>query len=299
MTLNRAFHIESFGDYLMFERGLADRTVSAYLGDVQRLVTFLSARNLQAPKEISHLDLRDYVFHLKDSGLAPASIRRSISSTRTYAAFLMDEGILDADPTEHLESPRDWRKLPTVLSRQEVERLVESPSEDHPLFWRDRAILELLYATGIRVSELVTIRTSALDPEQAILLVLGKGARERLLPVGRTAIRVSRRYLREVRPELDRGEGKGFLFLNKSGRPMTRMAIWTLVKRAAERAGVEKQVSPHTFRHTFATHLLEGGADLAAVQELLGHADISTTQIYTHLDREHLREVHRRFHPRS
>ncbi len=295
----RAFHIEPFSDYLAFQRGLSERTVSAYLGDIERLVGFLVSRKHSGPKDVSALDLRDYVYFLKDSGLAPASIRRAISSMRTYTAFLMEEGILLEDPAENLESPRSGRRLPTVLSRDEVERLLEAPSRDHPMYWRDRAMLELLYATGVRVSELTTLRISSLDLEEGVLLVFGKGSRERLLPVGRVAIAAARRYVGQVRSTLDRGEGDGFVFLNRRGRPISRMAVWTLVKDAAERAGIGKPVSPHTLRHTFATHLLEGGADLAAVQELLGHADISTTQIYTHLDREHLREVHRRFHPRA
>ena len=177
--------------------------------------------------------------------------------------------------------------------------MVESPSPDHPSYWRDRAVLELLYATGIRVSELVTASVSNLDHDEGLLQVVGKGSRERLVPVGRTASEVIRRYLHEVRPVLDKGRGAGKLFLSRRGRPLTRMTIWDLVRGAAERAGITKKVSPHTLRHTFATHLLEGGADLVAVQELLGHSDISTTQIYTHVDREYLHEVHRRFHPRA
>jgi integrase/recombinase XerD len=185
------------------------------------------------------------------------------------------------------------------LTRDEVARLVESPSPDHPHYWRDRAVLETLYATGVRVSELVTARVSSLDLDEGLLQVLGKGSRERIVPVGRTAAEVVRRYLRDVRPALEGPASGGALFLNHRGRPLTRAAVWTLVKRGAERGGVAKSVSPHTLRHTFATHLLEGGADLAAVQELLGHADISTTQIYTHVDREYLQEVHRKYHPRA
>jgi integrase/recombinase XerD len=176
---------------------------------------------------------------------------------------------------------------------------VESPDPDRPLYWRDRAILELLYATGVRVSELVGLTLTALDLDEGICMVFGKGAKERLVPVGRPALRATERYLREVRPALDRGKGEGRIFLNARGGPLSRMAVWNVVKAASERAGIGAPVSPHTLRHTFATHLLEGGADLAAVQELLGHADISTTQIYTHVDRQYLRDVHRRFHPRG
>ena len=293
------FRTEHFQDYLTFDRGLSERTVQAYGRDVRRLIEFLWERGASAPPDVSHLDLREYIFHLRDAGLATSSIRRSISSTRTYFSFLLDEGLLESDPTERIESPRSWQRLPTFLTRDEVVRMIESPSPDHPAYWRDRAILEVLYATGIRVSELITARVTNLDLDECLLQVVGKGARERIVPVGRTASEVVRRYLSEVRPAFEKGYGAGELFLSRRGRPLTRMAVWNLVKAAAERSGIRKKVSPHTFRHTFATHLLEGGADLVAVQELLGHADISTTQIYTHVDREYLHQVHRRFHPRA
>jgi integrase/recombinase XerD len=299
MRQSSEFRIEHFRDYLTFDKGLSERTVQAYCRDVRRLTGFLETEGSSTPEDVSHLDLRDYIYRLKDDGLAASSIRRAISSARTYFSFLLEEGIVRSDPTERIESPRVWQKLPTFLTRDEAVRLVESPSEDDPAYWRDRAILELLYATGIRVSELVTAKVSNLDLDEDLLQVFGKGSRERVVPVGQTAAAVVRRYLSDVRPGLDSGQGSGVLFLNRRGRPLTRAAVWTLVKRAAERAGVEKVVSPHTLRHTFATHLLEGGADLAAVQELLGHADISTTQIYTHVDREYLHDVHRRFHPRA
>ncbi len=299
MPESAEFRTEHFRDYLTFDRGLSERTVEAYGRDLRRLVAFLARKGLSSPPDVSHLDLREYIASLKESGLAASSIRRSISSTRTYFSFLLEEGLLDRDPTDRIEAPTGWQRLPTFLTREEVSRMVESPSPDHPSYWRDRAVLELLYATGIRVSELVTASVSNLDHDEGLLQVVGKGSRERLVPVGRTASEVIRRYLHEVRPVLDKGRGAGKLFLSRRGRPLTRMTIWDLVRGAAERAGITKKVSPHTLRHTFATHLLEGGADLVAVQELLGHSDISTTQIYTHVDREYLHEVHRRFHPRA
>jgi integrase/recombinase XerD len=182
---------------------------------------------------------------------------------------------------------------------EEVTGLLESPDASKPLYWRDRAILELLYASGVRVSELVELPLSALDMEEGLATIFGKGSKERLVPVGGPARRALTRYLRDVRPTLEHGKGAGRVFLNARGRPLRRESVWTLVKEAARRAGITKPVSPHTLRHTCATHLVEGGADLAAVQELLGHADISTTQIYTHLDRDYLREVHKRYHPRG
>jgi integrase/recombinase XerD len=251
------------------------------------------------PAAVGPSELREYIFHLKDRGQAPTSIRRAQSSLRTYWAFLLGEGAVAADPTERMESPKVWRRLPDVLSRDEVERLVEAPDPDHPLHWRDRAVLELLYATGMRVSELAELPLTGVDAAQGVCLVFGKGSKERIVPMGGPAMRALDRYLRDVRPALDRGKGKGRVFLNARGGPLSRQAVWTIVRAARKRAGITHKVSPHTLRHSFATHLLEGGADLAAVQELLGHADIATTQIYTHLDREHLRDVHRKYHPRG
>jgi integrase/recombinase XerD len=294
-----AFRFEQFQDYLTFERGLSDRTLSAYKRDLARWAAHLLERGVEAPSQVTPEALREWVFALKDAGLAPSSIRRAQSAVRTYFAFLIAEGAVDVDPTERLESPRMGRRLPDVLSREEVELLLDAPGEDAWLHWRDRAILELLYASGMRVSELVELPLSALDLEEGFLTVFGKGSKERLVPVGEPALRAVRRYLADVRPKLDQGGGQGRVFLNARGAPLSRTSVWTLVKESARRAGITRKVSPHTLRHTFATHLLEGGADLAAVQELLGHADISTTQIYTHVDREYLRDVHRRFHPRA
>jgi integrase/recombinase XerD len=297
--LARSFRLEQFADFLWFERGLSDRTIRAYHRDLDRLLEYLAHRGVGEPEAVTHLDLREYVYYLKDRGLAATSIRRALSAIRTYFAFLLSEGVLDADPTERLETPQTWRRLPSVLSREETDRLLEAPDRNRPLYWRDRAILEFLYATGVRVSELIALRVRNLDLDEGFATVFGKGSKERLVAVGSAAGLALTRYLERVRPRLDKGEGEGAVFLNHRGRPLTRMAVWNLVKDAAQRAGIHKAVSPHTLRHTFATHLLEGGADLAAVQDLLGHADISTTQIYTHVDREYLRDVHRKYHPRG
>jgi len=293
-----AFRVDSFADHLVLERGLSDRTVTAYHGDLDRLLTFLAGEGVQHPVDVTSAHLRDYIYSLKDQGLAAASIRRAISSTRTYFHYLVEEGVLLMDPTEKMEAPRGWRRLPHVLPVETVVRLVEAPDPDHPLFWRDRAILETLYASGVRVSELVGLRLVDLDLKEGVALVFGKGSRERIVPLGGAAIRTLDQYLRQVRPGLEQGRGEGIVFLNHRGQPMTRMAVWQIVRKAADQAGIEGKLSPHTLRHSFATHLLEGGADLAVVQELLGHADISTTQIYTHVDRDYVRSVHRQFHPR-
>ena len=299
MSEPRAFRFEQFEDYLTFERGLSDRTVAAYLRDLRRWVEAMVGGGASRPGDVTAAHLRDWIFGLKDAGLAATSIRRAQSAVRTYYGFLLSEGVLDVDPTERLESPKVVRKLPEHLTKEEVERFLDAPNPDQPLYWRDRAILELLYATGMRVSELVELPISSLDLDDAFVTVFGKGSKERLIPVGGPALRAVHRYLTEVRPGLEKGHGQGRVFLNARGRPIGRTALWALVKESARRAGIGKTVSPHTLRHTFATHLLEGGADLAAVQELLGHADISTTQIYTHVDREYLRDVHRKYHPRG
>ncbi|HET9986393.1 MAG TPA: site-specific tyrosine recombinase XerD [Longimicrobiales bacterium] len=293
------FQLEMFADHLAVERGLSPRTLDAYGRDLARLVEFLQGRGLKRPGETSAADLREYVYHLKDRGLQPTSIRRNISAVRTYFAFLLAEGIVVTDPSENLELPKTWRRLPGVLGRDEVERLVEAPDVADRLYWRDKALLEFAYAAGVRVSELTALRIRDLALEEGFASVFGKGAKERLVPVGRSAARAVSLYLRELRPELDRGAGRGVVFLNAAGRPLSRMGVWKILRKHVRRAGIRKRVTPHTLRHSFATHLLEGGADLAAVQEMLGHADIATTQIYTHIDREYLREVHRQFHPRG
>jgi len=291
MDRPHAFRLEQFQDYLTFERGLSERTVTAYGRDLRRWIAFVSEAGVDRPEDVGVGELRSWVFELKDRGLAASSIRRAQSALRTYFGFLLAEGAIEVDPTDRLDAPKLERRLPDFLTPEETERLLEASDPGRDTYWRDRAILEFLYATGVRVSELVDLPLFA--------TVFGKGAKERLVPVGAPAQRALRRYLRDVRPTLDRGEGEGRVFLNARGRPIRRESIWAIVKKAAEHAGIERRVSPHTLRHTFATHLVEGGADLAAVQELLGHADISTTQIYTHLDRAYLRKMHRKYHPRG
>jgi integrase/recombinase XerD len=295
----RAFLLERFADFLALERGASPRTNEAYLRDVTRLVTFAVVKGAPAPVDLTARLLRTYVYHLKDLGLAPASIRRNVSATRTYFRFLLADGHVVRDPTERLETPKRWRTLPEVLTVAEIKSLLESPTVDDPLYFRDRALLELAYGAGLRVSEWIGIGTRDVLFDDALVRVFGKGSKERLVPIGRSAIGALAIYQRELRPRLERGKGRGVLFLNARGEPLSRMGAWKILKRYVERAGLTKHVSPHTLRHSFATHLLEGGADLRAVQEMLGHTDISTTQIYTHVDREYLRQVHRQYHPRA
>ncbi len=297
--VERAFWIEGFEDFLRAEAGRSPNTVESYLRDLRRLAAYARARGATGPDDVTPRMLREFIYHLKDLGLATTSIRRQISSARTYFAFLAEERRIERDPTERLETPKAWRSLPAVLTTAEVEALLAAPNPDEPLAWRDRALLEMAYGTGARVSELVALHTTELLFDESLVRVLGKGAKERLVPIGRRALGAAAVYGREVRPQLDRGLTQGRFFLNARGRPLSRVGAWGIVKRCADRAGLEKRVTPHTLRHTFATHLLEGGADLRAVQEMLGHADLSTTQIYTHVDREYLRKVHQTYHPRA
>lgn len=293
------FQLDRFGDYLTLEQGTSPRTLEAYRRDVERLVDYARTKGGLSPVDITSRMLREFVYHLKDVGLAPSSIRRNISAVRTYFRFLLSDGVVARDPSERLETPKRWRTLPDVLTVDEVTRLISSPTLDDPLAFRDRAMLELAYGAGLRVSEWITLGVRDVLLEEKLVRVFGKGSKERLVPIGRSAIGAVATYVRELRPKLEKGGGRGVLFLNARGEPLTRMGAWKILRKHVDRAGITKDVSPHTLRHSFATHLLEGGADLRAVQEMLGHADISTTQIYTHVDREYLRQVHRQYHPRA
>jgi integrase/recombinase XerD len=299
LTPDAAVRVEQFRDYLALEAGDSAHTVTNYVRDVRRLAGYAAAKGARRPEDVTSTALREFVYALKDLGLAPATIRRQISAVRTYYRFLVGEGHAARDPSERLESPRQWRRLPTVLSVPEIERLLAAPNTDEPLAIRDRALLEFAYATGARVSELVGLALQDLLYEDGLARIFGKGAKERVVPVGRRALGAVALYVREIRPRFDRGKGRGSVFLNARGTPLSRVGAWTIIKRAARLAGIGKRVTPHTLRHTFATHLLEGGADLRAVQEMLGHADLATTQLYTHVDRDYLRTVHKTFHPRS
>jgi integrase/recombinase XerD len=295
----RSYHFPRFIDHLRFERGSSPRTLEAYEHDVTRLILFLRAKGRKDAAEVKSGDLRSFVLTLKDLGLSPTSISRNVSALRTYFGFLLTEGLLTGDPSDRVQTPRGIRALPDVLTVDEMDRLLNAPDLSRPLAWRDRALLEFMYASGVRVSEVIDLRLRNLALDDLVAVVYGKGAKERLVPIGRTAVSALTIYLRDTRPALERGEGEGRVFLNARGRPLTRMGVWKILRAHVEAAGIERHVSPHTLRHSFATHLLEGGADLMAVQEMLGHADISTTQIYTHVDRRYLMEVHRSFHPRA
>lgn len=296
-----SFQLERFRDYLALEAGNSGNTVASYLRDITRLADYATSRGAKSPEQLSAAQLRDFVYFLKDLGLAATTIGRQISAIRTYYKFLVGEGLAARDPSERIESPKRWRTLPAVLSVDEVQKLLEASSVEQrpPLAIRDHALLEFAYATGVRVSELVGLKLQDLFFRDGVARVFGKGRKERLVPVGRRAIGEVSMYVERVRPTLDRGNGRGFLFLNARGTPLSRVGAWGIIKANARRAGLVKRVTPHTLRHTFATHLLEGGADLRAVQEMLGHVDLSTTQLYTHIDRDYLRTVHKSYHPRA
>ncbi len=297
--LAHRFHLVAFRDHLSLEAGHSANTIEAYQRDLSRLVDFAATRGIRSPRELTTPELREFVFLLKDLGLSGATIRRSISAIRTWFGFLAGEGLVERDPSDRLETPKRWRTLPEVLSVAEVERLLEVTDLDDRMAWRDRALLELGYGAGLRVSELCDLALGDLLLSEGLVRAFGKGRKERLVPIGRTVLATVSTYLHTLRAELDRGATKQRVLLNARGQPLSRVGAWGIVKRRAAEAGITKRVTPHTLRHSFATHLLEGGADLRAVQEMLGHADLSTTQIYTHVDRDYLRGVHRKFHPRG
>lgn len=292
-------HIDSFLDMLAAEKGLARNTLEAYSRDLNRLADFLKARGVRSWAESEAVHLRGYLSWLKGRGLSARSIARNVVALRQLYRFLEREEIIGESPVPSFVLNSRAVKLPHALGKEEVEGLLRAPDPAAPLGLRDRAMVELLYATGVRVSELVSLQTHQIHLQGDYLTVKGKGSKMRAVPFGKWARELLLRYLGEARPRLLRGRASPYLFITRSGKRLTRQAFWKLIRRYALKAGIRKRVTPHTLRHSFATHLLEGGADLRSVQSMLGHADISTTQIYTHLTRSHLKEIHRRHHPRE
>ncbi|GAB4425852.1 MAG: site-specific tyrosine recombinase XerD [Bacteroidia bacterium] len=289
-----------YEQYLRVERGLAGPTQEAYLRDVRRYADHCQgARGLETPAAADLEDLRFFLrFLAEDCLLSGRSLARNISALRSFHQYLLYDGWLTRDPSEQLEMPAFAQKLPEVLDVPEVGALLDSIDTGEPLGIRNRAMLELLYASGLRVSELTHLTRSGLYPDEGFLRVLGKGRKQRLVPTGGAALHWIGRYLREARATPAPGH-EDYLFLNRRGKRLSRVMVFNIVKDSARLAGIDRDISPHTFRHSFATHLIEGGADLRAVQEMLGHASITTTEIYLHLDREYLREVYSLFHPRK
>ena len=291
--------ITDFLDYLRVERRLAANSVEAYGRDLGRYAGFLSTRGLVGLPEVDVARLRDYLGWMAGSGLAASSRARGLAAVRAFYRFLLLEGRIDQDPTDYLEAPRGWKKLPRYLSGEEVERLLAHPDRNTRMGLRDGLLLALLYDCGLRVSELAELRLDQLDLESWLIRVQGKGGKERYVPFGEAAREAVLAYLSRSRGLTRRAGGNTHLFPGARGGHLTRQRAWQIVKTHLAGAGVVRSVSPHTLRHSFATHLLDNGADLRAVQLLLGHADISTTQIYTHLSQERLRAVHKKYHPRA
>jgi integrase/recombinase XerD len=290
--------LASFLRYLAVERGLSANTLDAYGRDLRRFENFMKGSRI-ALRGARRQDLLSHVRGLRQAGLSPKSVARAINSLRMFYRFLLAEGEVRSDPTTDLDIPRTWKSLPRFLTFQEVERLLAAPDTHRPLGIRDLAMLEVLYATGIRVSELISLRLEDLNLELGYVTCLGKGSKERIVPLGRKAIDQLQAYLRDVRPTLVRRAASGFLFTNRNGAKMSRQGFWKILKGYGAASGIKRRLSPHVLRHSFATHLLEHGADLRSVQLMLGHADISTTQIYTHVNRERLRRIYHDFHPRA
>jgi len=286
---------------LRVEKNLSSNSITSYKADLNRYINFLfnieSIKNLNSIRQIH---IRNFIRYLNDQNLSSASINRSFSSIRSYHKYLSGEEKISHNPTQLLEPPKLSKKLPKVLSVQEVNEIINSVNLESPMGYRDIAILETLYSAGLRVSELCALEMNNILSDSSMLRVLGKGNKERYVPLGSKVIKLIDDYCKYVRPKLvDKKKSDGNLFLSKNGKQLTRMTIFNIMKKWTKISGINKDISPHTFRHSFATHLLEGGADLRAVQEMLGHSDISTTQIYTHLDNEYLKEVHQTFHPRA
>lgn len=296
--------IKDFLDYLAVECGLAENTLSAYGKDLEQFNEYLDSIS-RSISEVHSGDVGNFISYLKKraapgagTACSPSTLARKLVAVKMLFRFAASEGRIHKDPTEALESPKIWKKLPGVLSSSEVEAMLGAASGAAPLALRNRAAIEVLYATGARVSELVRLTPPDVDRGLGVIRCFGKGGKERIVPVGGPSLRALDEYLDKGRPELARPFSPENLFLSKSGRKLSREAVWEMVNGLVKRAGIHKRVSPHTLRHSFATHMIERGADLRSVQEMLGHADISTTQIYTHLNRSHLKKVHRKFHPR-
>ena len=296
--------IDSFLNYLSVERGLAANTLESYARDLQRYLIFLEQHSITNLNDVTQRCIIDFFLQLREASLGVRSRVRMLAALRGFHTFSVNEGILSHNPLTNLETPRILHTLPDTLSVDDVERLLNIHDDGFPLTRRDKAMLEVLYATGLRVSELIGLRHADLHLRSGYLRTFGKGSKQRIVPIGTMATDSLTIYLEQVRPGLAQPKGvqrgdSGYLFLNRSGNGLTRQGFWKMIKRRALQAGITKNVTPHTLRHSFATHLLENGADLRVVQTLLGHVDIATTQIYTHVSREHVKKVHKQFHPRS
>lgn len=292
-------YLDNFLNYLMVEKGLSKNTIESYSRDLQKFITYLEKNNRVDVTEVINLDIMAFLVEVKSQGLSSKSTGRNLSAVRMFFKFLVQEGYLDIDPSTNIESPKIRPSLPSVLSIAEVDSLLSQPDVKTTRGLRDRAMLELLYATGVRVSELVNLKLTSLNLDVGYIIAFGKGSKERIIPLGDTSKDYLKEYLVIVRAKQAKGIASSFLFLNPSGKKFSREGFWKMLKRYALKAGINKKLSPHTLRHSFATHLLERGADLRSVQIMLGHVDIATTQIYTHITQERLKKIHKQYHPRA
>lgn len=295
--------IEKFLHFLRIEKGVSDNTVKNYRHDLEVFIGFLENKDITDLEKVTRSEIIKHMKYLKspDGGfeLSPKSIARHFSAIRSFFKFLMLERLIKKDPTADLDAPKIFYKLPEVLSVNEVSTLLETPNRNKKYGLRDAAILEILYSAGLRVTELINIKIIDINFNVEFIRVIGKGDKERIIPLGSQALKVIKRYMEEVRPELLRGQESEYLFISRLRKPLSRNMIWKILKKYAKQSGVNKNIYPHILRHSFATHLIENGADLRSVQEMLGHVDIATTQIYTHVSRDHLKKIHKQFHPRG
>lgn len=303
MTLKRSSSLDQLVDgyinYLTVEKGLAGQSIEAYSRDLNTFLGFLRVHKITSIDQADTSVILKYVIHLRQSGRISRTRARHLVSIRGFFQYLTQFGHLDHNPAKLIDLPKSGLKLPVVLNVEEVATLLAAPDSETPIGLRDAAMLEVIYAAGLRVSELIHLRTTAVNLEAGFVRVLGKGNKERIVPVGRAALQKLRDYLKSGRPKLLKEHTSHYLFVARAGKPMTRQGFWKLLKRYAQKAGLKQQITPHSLRHSFASHLLEGGADLRAVQVMLGHVDIATTQIYTHVAQKRLIEIHQKFHPRG
>ena len=290
--------IDLFTDFLKVERGMSDNTISAYTHDLQKYDGYISKLRIGTVLQLEKKHITRFIHDQKEKGISSVSIARNLSAIKSFYRFLIRERLLKKDPSSTIETPKLWKKIPEVLTAKEVDKLLSQPNFRKPKGLRDKAILELMYATGLRVSEAASLSVNNLNLEVGFLRVLGKARKERIVPLGKKSAHFLLRYIAESRPKLLKDNQSQHLFISSYKRKLSRQSIWKMIKFYLKNARIRKDVHPHTLRHSFATHLLEGGADLRSVQEMLGHSSISTTQIYTHINRARLKEIHRKFHPR-
>lgn len=291
--------LDEFLNYLTIEKGLSKNTIESYKRDLKSYMVYLKTKKIDSINSTDRALIVSYLLSMQKQGKASSSISRACAAIRSFYRFLFHENYIDDDPTLNIESPKLEKRLPRVLTVSEVETLLSQPKSNDPWELRDRAMLELLYSTGIRVSELISLTCEDIKLEMGFLRCIGKGSKERIVPVGKIATFYVKKYIQEARNKFLKKNNTDILFLNRYGEGLTRQGFWKIIKKYSKKAGIKKEITPHTLRHSFATHLLENGADLRSVQEMLGHADISTTQIYTHLTKSKMKEIYDKSHPRA